>query len=332
MRTGGVRLVACGLAAVCSGAVRAEAARTRFEENPPAGAASAAPAPSASAGGRRARRRGARAQSGARGGEAGGGGRGARASRRPEPAGSDALRRVRERRDVASRSERSRCRASSSGRSRRSRSRGSSPASERVAQRGRRPFRDRAGAGRARPRGAGEARLRGPPRGARGPASRRRADRDLEADRGGRSGPDTRPAWGSSRTSCAPRARRRASSSSGAGTRPPRRRRSSSCGSLLVSTGRRPDSDDAPARPRRDPGCSGGGEFAEAGPRRDARAEGGRPREETVRLAADLARRNLRPDFVVSAAYMNRGSLPLDVGGAASGSRSRSGPAGSSAR
>jgi outer membrane protein TolC len=33
--------------------------------------------------------------------------------------------------------------------------------------------------------------------------------------------------------------------------------------------------------------------------------------KEGARLAADLARRNLRPDFVASAAYMNRGSLPL---------------------
>ncbi len=32
---------------------------------------------------------------------------------------------------------------------------------------------------------------------------------------------------------------------------------------------------------------------------------------ERARLAADLARRNLRPDFVASAAYMNRGGLPL---------------------
>lgn len=42
-------LVACGLFAVWSGAVRAEAARTPFEENPPARAASAAPAPGAPA-------------------------------------------------------------------------------------------------------------------------------------------------------------------------------------------------------------------------------------------------------------------------------------------
>lgn len=33
--------------------------------------------------------------------------------------------------------------------------------------------------------------------------------------------------------------------------------------------------------------------------------------KERGRLAADLARRNLKPDFVASAAYMNRGSLPL---------------------
>jgi outer membrane protein TolC len=33
--------------------------------------------------------------------------------------------------------------------------------------------------------------------------------------------------------------------------------------------------------------------------------------KERAKLAADLARRNLRPDFVASAAYMNRGSLPL---------------------
>ena len=33
--------------------------------------------------------------------------------------------------------------------------------------------------------------------------------------------------------------------------------------------------------------------------------------KEGAKLAADLARRNLRPDFVASAAYMNRGSLPL---------------------
>ena len=33
--------------------------------------------------------------------------------------------------------------------------------------------------------------------------------------------------------------------------------------------------------------------------------------KERSRLAGDLARRNLRPDFVASAAYMNRGSLPL---------------------
>ncbi|HQR45489.1 MAG TPA: TolC family protein, partial [Thermoanaerobaculia bacterium] len=32
---------------------------------------------------------------------------------------------------------------------------------------------------------------------------------------------------------------------------------------------------------------------------------------ERARLAADLARRNTRPDFVASAGYMNRGSLPL---------------------
>jgi len=33
--------------------------------------------------------------------------------------------------------------------------------------------------------------------------------------------------------------------------------------------------------------------------------------KERSRLAGELARRNLRPDFVASAAYMNRGSLPL---------------------
>lgn len=33
--------------------------------------------------------------------------------------------------------------------------------------------------------------------------------------------------------------------------------------------------------------------------------------KERAKLAAELARRNLRPDFVASAAYMNRGSLPL---------------------
>jgi outer membrane protein, heavy metal efflux system len=33
--------------------------------------------------------------------------------------------------------------------------------------------------------------------------------------------------------------------------------------------------------------------------------------KERARLAGELARRNLRPDFVASAAYMNRGSLPL---------------------
>lgn len=33
--------------------------------------------------------------------------------------------------------------------------------------------------------------------------------------------------------------------------------------------------------------------------------------KERANLAAELARRNLRPDFVASAAYMNRGSLPL---------------------
>jgi outer membrane protein TolC len=33
--------------------------------------------------------------------------------------------------------------------------------------------------------------------------------------------------------------------------------------------------------------------------------------KERARLAEELARRNLRPDFVASAAYMNRGSLPL---------------------
>ncbi|MFI5182478.1 MAG: TolC family protein [Thermoanaerobaculia bacterium] len=33
--------------------------------------------------------------------------------------------------------------------------------------------------------------------------------------------------------------------------------------------------------------------------------------KERAKLAADLAHRNLRPDFVASAAYMNRGSLPL---------------------
>ena len=33
--------------------------------------------------------------------------------------------------------------------------------------------------------------------------------------------------------------------------------------------------------------------------------------KDRTKLAADLARRNLRPDFVASAAYMNRGGLPL---------------------
>ena len=33
--------------------------------------------------------------------------------------------------------------------------------------------------------------------------------------------------------------------------------------------------------------------------------------KERAKLAAELARRNLRPDFVASAAYMNRGGLPL---------------------
>jgi cobalt-zinc-cadmium efflux system outer membrane protein len=33
--------------------------------------------------------------------------------------------------------------------------------------------------------------------------------------------------------------------------------------------------------------------------------------KDRAKLAADLARRNLRPDFVASAAYMNRGGLPL---------------------
>ncbi len=33
--------------------------------------------------------------------------------------------------------------------------------------------------------------------------------------------------------------------------------------------------------------------------------------KERAKLSADLARQNLRPDFVASAAYMNRGSLPL---------------------
>jgi len=33
--------------------------------------------------------------------------------------------------------------------------------------------------------------------------------------------------------------------------------------------------------------------------------------KERARLSAELARRNLRPDFVASAGYMNRGSLPL---------------------
>jgi outer membrane protein TolC len=33
--------------------------------------------------------------------------------------------------------------------------------------------------------------------------------------------------------------------------------------------------------------------------------------KERARLSADLARRNLKPDFVASAGYMNRGGLPL---------------------
>ncbi len=38
---------------------------------------------------------------------------------------------------------------------------------------------------------------------------------------------------------------------------------------------------------------------------------GGRLAKERAKLSADLARRNLKPDFVASAGYMNRGGLPL---------------------
>ena len=167
----------------------------------------------------------------------------------------------------------------SSWRSRRSRSRGSSAcrsASRRRTPTAPRPRPERVG---ARARGGRAARLRGPPRGAREPPSRGRADRDLAGDRGGRSAPGTRPGWGRSRTSCAPRANGRASSSSGGETRPPRRERSSSCGAPLSARRTRRSRRRAGSSPVSSSASPPARGAPDEGPRRDARAEGRRPRE-----------------------------------------------------
>jgi outer membrane protein TolC len=59
------------------------------------------------------------------------------------------------------------------------------------------------------------------------------------------------------------------------------------------------------------PGVPAGREFLEEAMKATPELKDAALAVDRAKLAADLARRNLKPDFVASAAYMNRGGLPL---------------------